>query len=128
MGIIHKDSTVPFLLSPAWPPAGLAVPEQCGTGAETPQHRDTWAASSSAPEQDTAMTLLGSLDPPPTTKPNPLTPTQTPVGPHSLPGCNEVAAQHPWVALLRHPHLQVDLTLHLLVRMHRRQAEPAVNA
>lgn len=80
MGIIHKDSTVPFLLSPAWPPAGLAVPEQCGTGAETPQHRDTWAASSSAPEQDTAMTLLGSLDPPHHHKAKPADPNTNPGG------------------------------------------------
>lgn len=126
-GSIPRDSTVPCLQSPARLPAGLAVPEQCGTGAETPQHRDTRAASSNVPEQDTVMTILGRPDPP-TIQPTPLTQTQTLVVTQSLPCCNEVAAQHPRVTLLRHLHLQVDLTLHLLVRVHRHQAEPAVNA
>lgn len=44
------------------------------------------------------------------------------------PGLDEVAAQHPRVAPLGDSQLQVDLALHLLVGVHRCQAEPAVNA
>lgn len=54
-------------------------------------------------------------------------PPLCPTSPPHPPGLNEVAAQHPRVAPLGDPQLQVDLALHLLIGIYGHQAQPAVN-